>query len=422
MNKTKIAIIVQRYGVQINGGAEVHARMIAEKLNEKYDVTVLTSCALDYHTWLPELKPGVSYENNVRIHRFANEPKGNRKQVHKLNRRLRGRQLHQKLYRFLKRPEWFLKLFPGAVPNHKDEVKWLALQGPAMPKMITYLKTHEHDYAAYIFFTYLYYPTAVGLVTVPHKSIFIPTMHDEPPAYFPIFRKVMERAEWLLFNTPAEQRFSEKLFNIGNSKKKIVAVGIDPVPEGIDKGVPLKFNIKGPYMVYVGRIDVAKGCDVMIEHFKKYLADTKSALKLVLVGKNMMEAKPEPSIIFTGFVTDEEKVQLIKQANALIIPSIYESLSLVLLESFACRVPVIANGNCEVLKDHIDLSDGGWNYFDYEQFRSAVNDCVTQPQHRAAKAENGYRYVTQNYTWDKVLEHFDEAIEDVASRTKYTKS
>ena len=47
----KIGIIIQRYGKNVNGGAEVHARMIAEQLMNKYDVTILTSCAQDYISW-----------------------------------------------------------------------------------------------------------------------------------------------------------------------------------------------------------------------------------------------------------------------------------------------------------------------------------------------------------------------------------
>ena len=47
----KIAIVVQRYGADINGGAELHARYIAEHLSKHVQVEVLTTCATDYITW-----------------------------------------------------------------------------------------------------------------------------------------------------------------------------------------------------------------------------------------------------------------------------------------------------------------------------------------------------------------------------------
>lgn len=44
----KIAIINQRYGLEVNGGSELYSRQIAERLKAKYEVEVLTSCAVEY--------------------------------------------------------------------------------------------------------------------------------------------------------------------------------------------------------------------------------------------------------------------------------------------------------------------------------------------------------------------------------------
>ena len=411
--KKKIGIIVQRYGAMVNGGAETHARMIAEKLAVKYDVTVLTSRALDYHTWVPELPEGESFENGIRIIRFDHPPKGSRKLLHLFNRKIRGRHLKQKLFRLLGEPKWFSFLFPQVKVTEKDYLNWLELQGPAMKGLPEYLIANKPAYSAFIFMTYLYYPTAIGVQCVPEKSILIPTMHDEPPAYFEVFQKVMSAPAWIFFNTKAEQDFSELLFNIESNNKAIVAVGIDAVEERLDVTVKNKFGINKPYIVYVGRIDLAKGCDELLHYFQKLINENKIDIELVLVGKNMMEDKTYPSTIFTGFVTEEEKQQLMKQAAALIIPSKYESLSLVLLESFACKVPVIANGECQVLKDHIELSNGGWVYNCYDDFKKICSTLLTDSEDIEIKRKLGFEYVTKNYTWEKVMSKFDDAIEDI---------
>ena len=57
----KLAVVVQRYGQAINGGAELHARYIAEHLARHAEVEVLTTCATDYVTWRNELPPGVEH-------------------------------------------------------------------------------------------------------------------------------------------------------------------------------------------------------------------------------------------------------------------------------------------------------------------------------------------------------------------------
>ena len=63
----RVAIVVQRYGVEVNGGAELHARTIAELLHEDVDVTVLTTCALDYRTWADHYPPGETRVGPVRV-------------------------------------------------------------------------------------------------------------------------------------------------------------------------------------------------------------------------------------------------------------------------------------------------------------------------------------------------------------------
>ena len=66
----KLAVVVQRYGADINGGAELHARYIAERLSRHADVEVLTTCARDYITWRNELPEGVDRVNTIPVRRF----------------------------------------------------------------------------------------------------------------------------------------------------------------------------------------------------------------------------------------------------------------------------------------------------------------------------------------------------------------
>ena len=66
----KLAVVVQRYGAEINGGAELHARYVAEHLARHHDVEVVTTCARDYVTWRNDLPAGTEQVNGVRVRRF----------------------------------------------------------------------------------------------------------------------------------------------------------------------------------------------------------------------------------------------------------------------------------------------------------------------------------------------------------------
>lgn len=69
----KIAIIVQRYGLEVNGGAEYHARLLAEQLVKKHEVTILTTKASDYVTWDNYYKLSNEVINNVKVKRFKTD-------------------------------------------------------------------------------------------------------------------------------------------------------------------------------------------------------------------------------------------------------------------------------------------------------------------------------------------------------------
>ena len=69
----KICFIVQRYGLEVNGGAELHCRQLAEHLTRDYDVTVLTTKATDYISWKDVYKSDEELINGVRVKRFPVE-------------------------------------------------------------------------------------------------------------------------------------------------------------------------------------------------------------------------------------------------------------------------------------------------------------------------------------------------------------
>lgn len=77
-----------------------------------------------------------------------------------------------------------------------------------------------------------------------------------------------------------------------------------------------------------------------------------SDLKFVLVGKQYSDPFNHPDIIYTNFVEEQEKISIIQHAKIVINPSLYESLSLILLEAMALKKAMLVNGNCNVLKEH----------------------------------------------------------------------
>ena len=178
----RIALVNQRYGLEVNGGSEQYCRQLAEKLKEIYDVEVITTCALDYTTWEDHYPEGVSEINGVTVRRFSCERSRNKKEFDKLSEKV-------------------------LCTEHTDEEEreWINAQGPYCPKAVEYLREHYGDYHVVIFTTYLYYLSAYGLSDGRIKNAFhLPTAHDEAPVYLRHYKSVFENPKGIIYLTPTK--------------------------------------------------------------------------------------------------------------------------------------------------------------------------------------------------------------------------
>ena len=388
--KKKIAIINQRYGLEVNGGSELYSRQIAEKLIAKYDVEVLTSCAVEYVKWSNYYKEGVEQINGVTVRRFKT--------------------LHER------EPKVFSALDSMMLsnPHIEEEIseQWIEHMGPYCPELVEYVDKHQDEYEAIIVVTYLYYTAVKSIVRIKNKAIFIPTAHQEPFIHFDMYKKVFGAADAYVFLTDEEKDLVHSIFHNENVPYEVMGVGVE-VPEVVDsERFKKKYNLDN-YLIYVGRIDEGKDCPRLFKYFLEYKRRVKSDLKLVLMGKAVCDIPKSPDIISLGFVSEEDKFDGIKGAKALILPSKFESLSISVLEAMTLSVPVIVNGICDVLKGHCVKSNGGLYYKNYFEFEGCINYMMEHPEEYAIMCKNARKYVEDYFQWDDIMKKFDSIIERV---------
>lgn len=418
----KIAFIVQRYGTEILGGSEYHCRLIAERLAPKHHVEVLTTCAQDYITWKNEYAEGPDRVRGVTVRRFANA-------------RMRD------IEAFNRYSEWIF----NAPHTRDDEMEWLKQQGPWCPALLEYLERHHQQYDVLIFMTYLYAPTVLGVRIAPHKSILVPTAHDEPAIHLDIYKEMFSAPAAIAYNTEVERRFLTTHFSIRAVEEETVGCGVElpqaavyqrdrgedaapepppeedasePVPDEeqppsyrphlAGRGVLFKrrHRLHGAMALYGGRIDAGKGCEELIEYFSTYVQEGGDA-SLVLMGVKLMPLPEEPFLHFAGRLPDNERLQALEAATVVVVPSPYESLSLLALEAFAVGTPILANARSEVLVDHCQKSNAGLYYADRDEFVESLRLLVADHRLRAAMGRNGRAYVRRNYRWDVIISKYE---------------
>lgn len=406
----KIAFVVQRYGAEILGGSEYHCRLIAERLAARHEVEVLTTCARDYITWQNEYPEGTDRIRGVTVRRFANA---------------RTRDIES----FNRYSDWIF----SHDHSRADELRWIEEQGPWSPALLDFLQKRHRDYDAVIFFTYLYAPTVHGLGIDPARSILVPTAHDEPAIHLGLFREVFGQARAVAFNTDSERNFLKTTFPMRLVAEETVGCGVDllqdepllPQEEPEDeeeahKALPPHLRVRGTmfrrrhrlngqFLLYGGRIDAGKGCEELIEYFTSYKEQGGEA-ELALMGVKLMQLPEVPWVRFAGLLSERERLQALEAATVVVVPSPFESLSLLALEAMAVGTPVLCNARSEVLVDHCLKSNAGLFYQDRDEFIECTRLLLADDRLRERMGRNGKEYVRRHYRWDVIMQKYDRLL------------
>ena len=262
----KVAIVVQRYGADINGGAEQHARYIAEHLSPHVQVEVLTTCAhRDYISWKNELPAGKEMVHGIAVHRFKNAVERNPIEFAK----------------------WSQKVFTQK-HSVNDELAWLDAEGPTSPDLIEYIRQHEADYDFFIFFSFRYYHAYHGVRAVPHKAILVPTAERDGALGLAMFGTVFRGARALMYNSFEEQALIKAVAANGDVPGVVVGVGSEVPAHSSAIRFRQKFNMRDRFAIYIGRIDENKGCGELFSHFQRYASAFPRGMDLVLVGRGLL--------------------------------------------------------------------------------------------------------------------------------------
>jgi len=390
----RLAFVVQRYGLDVAGGAEYHCRLVAEHLARHAAVTVLTTCASDYVTWENRYPEGDETVNGIPVRRFAVARTRDAQRFADATARVLGEAARHQAGRFD-------RAAAGRASPAEVEA-WLDEQGPVSPGLVEHLHRRRDDWDFVLFFSYRYWTTVHGLRAVPERAVLVPTAEDDGayllPVYPPLFR--MPRA--LVYNSVEERAMIQRAAGNQDVPGEVVGVGSE-LPDRLDPdGFRARHRLSGPFLLYVGRIDRNKGCPQLLDFFLRYRRETGSPLRLVLVGRSVIPLPDDQGLVPLGFRPDQEKWDALAACTAFVLPSPLESLSMATLEAWWAERPVLVNAKCEVLRGQCRRSNGGLYYATWDEFRESLLVLEQDAGLRARLGANGRRYFEANYAWPVV--------------------
>lgn len=167
------------------------------------------------------------------------------------------------------------------------------------------------------------------------------------------------------------------------------------------------------FLLYSGRKEQGKGLDFLLKCFESLPEDIrKNKIKLYLIGSGSIDFREQlpVGVRDLGFVSEEEKYNLMSNALALVQPSLNESFSIVMMESWLHQTPVIVRKECAVTKHHVEVSGGGMWFSDKGSFSQVVNALLSDNKISKKLAENGRDFVENYYSWNAVNRRLESSL------------
>lgn len=393
----KVLFVSPRYGSDVAGGAEALCRAYATRLAHRgHDVSVLTSRATRYTDWADDYPAGTSTIDGVRVHRLGVNRERDDESFSVLNARV----------------GWGNRPLAPLVQR-----EWMRLQGPDLDGFSDACAELAGAVDVVAAMPYLYNTTWEALHACRGRAptVLIPAAHDEPPLSLPIFQSLFRLPDAIAVSTPEEGELVAERFGRA-ADTSVVGIGIDagepaspdPAREALGLG-------DDPYLLYAGRIDPAKGTEELFDFFVALRRRAPELrLKLVLLGEQVRPLPPHPDVVCPGFVSDDVRDSAMAGALAVVVPSYFESFSLLLCDGWAQRRPALVQGRCAVLRGQVRRSGGGLAYEGFTSFETAVRLLLEDPSGAEEMGSRGRSYVLDRYEWQRVLDDLELVLERAA--------
>ena len=370
------------------GGAETLLKTQARYAIENgIDVTFLTTCAQNHHTWKNEVSPGTRVVDGVPVEFFPVDENRDVETFHAIQQRISR----------------------GLDVTRDEEEAWIR-NSVNSTALCEHVKNAGEHYDRLVVGPYLFGLCYEVSRIFPDKTVFVPCLHDEPFAYVKTLRSIFD-SRIIMFNSFSERDLAKRLFGEAMAKMPVVGMGLRPF-ETDASAIVRELGIDSPYLLYSGRRESLKGTPLLCAYINTFRERTQRDVKLVLTGTGHVDAPPAlvPHMHDLGFVAEQKKHDAMSGALAFCHPSVNESFGIVALEAWLAGTPCLVHACSDVLRRHCRESNGGLWFRYYGEFEEQLMMLLDHRDIATALAESGRRYVLENYTHEAVSANMMEAL------------
>jgi glycogen synthase len=217
----------------------------------------------------------------------------------------------------------------------------------------------------------------------------------------------MQRADKVIAVSHFTKRILIEKYHIDPKKIEVVHNGVTPASKLPDEH--LQFATKRPMVVFMGRLTAQKGAEYFLQLAKAVLKVLPNALFVVAGNGDQYHSllfqsaydQLSASVLFTGFLRDQQREALLSRADVFVMPSLSEPFGLVALEAAQRQTPVIVSHNSGVkeMLQHALQAD----FWDIDQMVGYIAKLIQDPSY-ARQVVEGQNEDLQQATWDNAAD------------------
>jgi glycosyltransferase involved in cell wall biosynthesis len=215
-------------------------------------------------------------------------------------------------------------------------------------------------------------------------------------------KAMLHDASAVHYTSEVEKLSTEGL--LGLNQGKVIALGIDPNSNGNGSRI-----FPEPYVLVLSRLHPKKGLDGLIDAFLSLLRKEKLGnWKLVIAGdgpsdyvsKLKASASAEPDrIVFTGWLDEDKKHEVMSGASLLALPSHQENFGLCVMEALAHSVPVLVSPNVNLAAEIVTANAGWVAAIDEEALAAKLVEALSDDDELLKRGRAG-KQLSQKYSWE----------------------
>ena len=310
----------------------------------------------------------------------------------------------------------------GVSPLDADDEATFFREGIRSHALASAITERAARYDAIVLLPYLYGPIVDGVARAGRRALLQPCLHDEAYAYLDDIAEAHFAARRLLFNSTGEAELARRLYGPGiAAKSRVLGLGIDAPTAVSAEAVSGFLPQRERYVLYLGRQDSTKNLSLAVGAFDAYRRRYRATqLKLVLVGDRSASYARHEGIVDLGYVSEDAKWTLLAHARALVQPSLNESYSRAIFESWLTGRPVVAHASCLATALAVQEAGGGWIAETATEWEAAFARIDGDDRELTIHGENGRRYARQYAAWDGVLDRFEGIVREIGAPSALT--